>query len=69
MKMPMAWHEECLTSLRSSLESADRIVERAQMDATRLEIDVQFYERQIDEAKSRGWIDFDRDRLLRKRAK
>ena len=67
MKLPIAWHEECLANLRISLErqkeEVARLVER--VAHTKL-IEAQMVA-QIDEAKRRGLTEFDAERLMKRR--
>lgn len=66
-KQLLGWHCECLKNMRSHLKGQEEAALRAQARLHQLQNDVEFYERQINEATKRGMDDFDRDRLLKTR--
>lgn len=69
MKMPIAWHEECLVNARRNLDEAERRFARENENMKRRRTDVIAYETKITEAKKRGLDGFDSERFLRQRLK
>ena len=71
MKMPIAWHEECLKNYRSYLTNKKiellRIKEQLKNDIVRMESEEMFYSAQINNAKNKKMDGFDVDRFMVKR--
>ena len=65
MKMPLAWHRDCLKCARLCVERAKAEAERAKATADRLAEEVKFYESQIAAAVADGKDGFDQDRYLK----
>ncbi len=65
--MDIEWHEHCLQNLRRTLSEESRHLAAQHEAVNRLANDVAHYERQIEDAKARGMLKFDRDRLHARR--
>ena len=68
MKMPMAWHEECLRNQRTHYERELARLKVMQDELERTRVDINIYEYQIAKAKEQGKDGFDREKFNRKRA-
>lgn len=70
MKKEIAWHQECLTNIQSTLnrrkEEYERLKQRYESEINQLEEDVSFYDYQIHEAIRKNKDGFDSDLFLKK---
>jgi hypothetical protein len=73
MKHCIAWHQECFNNLKSHLkrtrEEFAQIRQRHEAEILRLETDVDFYERQINQAISKKKDGFDKDLFMKEYGK
>ncbi len=65
-KMPIAWHEQCLTNYRASLEHKRQLLKELQTEVKQMEQRAAQYQCQIDLAKEQGKTEFDPDRYGKK---
>lgn len=69
MKMSVEWHEGCLKNQRETREMDLAALERMCNRIERENRNIEFYERQIAEAKKQGKDSFDMEKFLVKRPK
>lgn len=69
MKMDLQWHRDCLAHRIAHITRIRDAAVEALLKSDRDAIEDRFYSDQINEAERRGLKAFDRDRLLKKRAK
>ena len=67
MKMPIAWHEECLKNMEISLGYKKKLLAQEQNDIERMEKRIMFRKAQIEEAKRKNKDGFDEDKFLKVR--
>ena len=67
MKMPLAWHRECLKNMRASLEAIKAREQYERNQRERLEADIEWLDRQIRTAVAEKRDGFDRDRFLKRK--
>jgi hypothetical protein len=67
MKMPIAWHEDCLRNMKRSLEMKDLAISKLTEERDRLRGDIMILSHQIQAAEYEGRDGFDRERFLQKR--
>jgi hypothetical protein len=65
----ISWHHHCVLNHAHSLAEMEARVAYLQKKVQHSKDELDFYRRQIDEAKKRGLTEFDRDRFMHKRAK
>lgn len=63
-KMPIEWHEQCLSNSKSPYANERNRLEHELAACIKSEKRNAFYAHQIAEAKRRKMVAFDRDRLL-----
>jgi hypothetical protein len=65
MKRPIEWHQECLKNFRDSINKEirerDEMISRVEMHI----FELQFYEKQINEAIKKKKDGFDEDKFLK----
>jgi hypothetical protein len=67
MKMPIEWHEECLSNMLKHYRMEMDKYLLAKLSTERLFNECQKYRAQIESAKEKGKASFDSDRYRRKR--
>ncbi len=66
MKMPIAWHKQCLANQKSYLENEKKRLVSMMNNVERIGDEIRFYEFQIIEAEEHGKDGFDQDKYGRK---
>ena len=66
-KMPIEWHERCLSQWRANIDRNKKELHRLQEIYAQQLKESDFYEQQITEAHKRGMDAFDQSRLLHKK--
>ena len=69
MKMPMAWHEECLANSERWLVQIGREIQTLQKAMEKAREEQAVYREQIKRAEAEGCDGFDREKFGIKRAK
>lgn len=67
-KQLVEWHETCLKAQKATYERDVLELQHLQEKVVRGYEAITEYEKQIEEAKRRGKVDFDRDKFLVKRS-
>lgn len=67
MKMPLAWHKQCLVNATLSAQSMRESLKRQIESCERLEEENRFSAQQIAEAERKGMDGFDPDRFMANR--
>ena len=66
MKFPIEWHEKCLKNKEDYVNRLRELVHREILDYVSARRRLNFYRRQVEEAKRQGKEGFDSERFLQK---
>jgi len=68
MQRKIKWHEDCIANEKNELEKIEREIKRKMGEYNILTNEIEFYQKQVVEAKRRGLDCFDEDRFMKKRS-